>query len=358
MRAGWGTIGYAGTAALTIRDRATVEFTNPRNATGVGIDPFGYVGGSGGAIGVIEVTGAGSSLSIASDTYIGVFGTGSLEYGPSDPRHAPYSLTVGAYGSGSLTISDGAAVSADYYTNVGRNRPHWGLSSGTPKVVNPFNYVPGGIRHSDFPLRDGTGVLNVPGTGSRFTGNTMNVGADTGGSGAVNITDGGEVEINTLNVAMVSETSGAVNVSAGSRLDVTWPDQISGGPGRIFVGPDGKLALANGGLATTSITTLWGDLSFNIGDDGTGAAASGLLETSTFILMNNSLFDLTVDSGIDLFNGDLFPLVDYDNWTGSTLFDYMVGGTALQLLDDSIYSTGGYDFLIDYSHIPPAKPEA
>ncbi len=236
-------------------------------------------------------------------------------------------VTLGMGGNGTLTVRDGAVV-----------------ESGTA-VLGSYPFLSGrldvGYDDDDyFPESGGVGIANVTGAGSQWNVNGTLV-VDGGGTGYLNITDGGVVrsfggviggEFDVLGVAFVSGNN--------SRWDAA---------DNIYVGSfgNGTLTVANG--ATVSAAEGEGDIvlgaglgTLNIGN-GTGA---GRLDVARVVgglsqVLKRSISDdpiIPLAPGILNFNHNEEELEFDTQIVGNVAVNQIGSGTTL--LDDDVSYTG------------------
>jgi autotransporter-associated beta strand protein/T5SS/PEP-CTERM-associated repeat protein len=162
-------------------------------------------------------------------------GTTSTYDGVDDPWWT-FSLSVGQFRSGSLTINDSSIVS----------------NSGDAVVGNLA-----------------AGAVTVTGAGSRFaTSERLQVGWS--GSGTVDITDGGTVHADTVYIGFISE-SGLVNVGGGAGTSTLGS---YGSPLYVGYSDDGTLNITGGGYVTNAGAYL-GYFSGNHGTVTVGGGSGG-----------------------------------------------------------------------------------
>jgi T5SS/PEP-CTERM-associated repeat protein len=309
-------IGSSGTGTLRIQNGGKLTTDNA------------FVGNNAGANGTVTVTGAASawtSTNASNGTIVGYDGTGTfnvlaggtvntvntiLGFGAASSGTAtvdgagstwkqtgaaPLSaLFVGYGGTGSFTVQNGGGVTAvDTYvghlagsngtatvTGVGST---W-TTSGSIFVGNggtgTFNVLSGGIVTSSSDVFLGysagsTGTLNVDGAGSKFTlatGKTFFVGGSgfsgvTSGTGIVNVTNGGTLDMNgTVTLLGVSGGTGTINFDAS-----TWNP---GSAVAVGFSGTGTVNIANGSVATLNGQIIVGDSSTSKGTVAVSGAGS------------------------------------------------------------------------------------
>jgi fibronectin-binding autotransporter adhesin len=195
-----GAIAHSGAAALVgslAGDAATLNVTDGGSVTSSTLT----LGEAAGAQGSVSVTGAGSS-----------WGAGS-------------SVTVGNFGSGTMNVLNGGAIT---------------VTVGNPTDPLTRNYV---ARSAG-----STGVVNVDGAGSKWTSNNSLRIADYG-TGTFSITNGGAVTAKQVTLGYFAGSSGVLNVSgAGSSLtasDFLYVGLYASGPGSTA---GGEVNISDGGL--------------------------------------------------------------------------------------------------------------
>ena len=263
----------AGTSAFTIQNGSTLSAT----ATGTN----STIGNFAGANATLNVTGAGSSWSVAGIT------------------------NVGNNGTGTLNITNGGAVSA---TNA------LGLAFGGTSGTGTLNLASGGtFTTSSASVRNGT--ANVSGTGSVWNaGSLLTVGTNSSLNGTLNVQSGGVVTAAgniSLGGQSLSNRTGigtATITGAGSQL-------ISSAALNIGLAGQGTLTVSNGAVATANTV--------NMATGATGNATLGL--ASGGVLATQSL---TAGAGTAQVNFDSATLRATAN---NTAFISGFTGTALNI---------------------------
>ncbi|MFG1418080.1 autotransporter-associated beta strand repeat-containing protein, partial [Xanthobacter sp. V0B-10] len=291
------TVGYYGHGALVVSDGATVTS---------GYGTLGYYGGS---VGTATVTGIGSTWDMGSDgAYVGYEGTGSL--------------TISAGGkvlsASSYVGSDADAPGTVLVTGTGST---WDLGSHDVSIgysgagtVSSLTVADGGTVTSGSGYlgvySNAIGIATVTGAGSSWNlgTSTLYIGYD-GGTGTLNIENGGTVTSGAAILAETSSSPGTANVTgAGS----TW----NLGIGSLSVGASGTgvLTVSNGGTvlsgesyigeyggASGAATVTGTGSTWNL---GTGALYVGSGATGTLLVadggtvQNTGNVHLGVDAGV------------------------------------------------------------
>jgi len=267
---GYLTIGNYGDGELTVSNGGDITNANS-----------GYVGRRTDSVGVVTVTGSGSTWTNSDALAIGFEGNGTLNVeagghvhsvnntliGDQDTSVSTATVTgagstlssdaaviVGQLGEGTLTVENGGLVTADALI-----AGHLGGSDGTINVVGPNAQVNSAslLRIGD----DGTGALLVSGGG--VVTNTSNgfVGAATGGRGTATVTGSGSQFNNsgTLYVGgQYNDTVGVLTLTDDGTV------AVGGGAGTL------RIADHSGATGTLNIGSVSGD----------AAAAAGTLNAA------------------------------------------------------------------------------
>ncbi|MBI1262019.1 MAG: autotransporter domain-containing protein [Rhizobiales bacterium] len=255
-----GTLQIDGTLGGVLSGAQRVEngaFVIKNGGVAVNLTEDSTVGTDNGDVGAATVTGVGSSWVNSHDLFVGDFGTGTL------------------------TITDGAAVSNDN-AFVGKDA----VATGTVNVAgstwsnNSFLYIgfegaatlnveSGGSVDSESSVigyqSGSSGTVTVTGAGSSLTSQTMLVGDR--GNGALTVADGGEASIEYGYVGGETGTGAVTVTGAGSSLTSS---------NELVVGDftTGTLTIAEGGVVQSSAGIV--EVGKELGGDGTlniGAAA-------------------------------------------------------------------------------------
>jgi T5SS/PEP-CTERM-associated repeat protein len=361
-------VGVDGTGTLTVRNGATV-----------GGATFLSVGRNPGSVGVVNLSGPGSSIALS-----GIASAAAAAIAAAVVEGQAAFMGVGSLAEGAVNITNGAALTVD---------------AGGPVASDDLG--PGFNIGGSLPLigGGGTGRITVDGAGSelRVAGDFGFFAVGRDGTGSLDVTGGGQVILENLDgaaegyVGVTARSDGTVSVSgdgsvldAGSLLAVALDfDLDPGGTGTVTVsdggrvvaddigvGPDGTLAgdsvfagdvtVAGGTVAPgLSIGTLAieGDLvfagglldievggtdvgQFDVLDVNAGAAGPGSADLNAVILQFSFL------DGFAPANGDAFLFVTAD--AGATLDAANVGVALVGVASDFAFNltagAGGVTF--------------
>ncbi|WP_246201793.1 autotransporter outer membrane beta-barrel domain-containing protein [Budvicia diplopodorum] len=261
-------VGFYGNAELTISDGGVVN----SKASAIGVDA--------GSSGVALVSGVGSQLNSNGHLYVGLEGNGklnilnggtvsagnyysSIAYTASSTGQATVSgagsqwndsdeLTVGYYGDGSLTISDGGVVNSA----MGYIAHHEGSSgvvnvSGVGSQWNSGSALHVGYRgYSDLKISDGgvvnsdtgsiaynagsIGMVTLSGAGSQWN-NNLDLTVGHSGNAFLVITDGAEVSAGSVYLANDSGSIGVVSIGNRGLAGTLNAANLTGGDGAASV---------------------------------------------------------------------------------------------------------------------------
>lgn len=255
----------AGTGSASIRNGGRLEIDDRTQVLSSGNQTGMMVGNSAGSLGTMNISGPGSTVLIAGSTgrtpFIGVGRDG---------------------GSGQLTISAGGRLE---------------VSSEHTSVPDPNGYLPGdalfltvGQRFAGGDGLPSVGVLNVTGAGSELVmsgaaDRIIQVGRGDGGSGTLNISQGGTVRTLAVLVGDGAGATGTLNMNGGVLLV---DGQRNGGPSPggagISIGRgDGGTGIANignGSVVVVNSTGVGGGIgvggsTINPGGNGTLLVSGG-----------------------------------------------------------------------------------
>ncbi|PJG52832.1 autotransporter outer membrane beta-barrel domain-containing protein [Bradyrhizobium forestalis] len=311
------SVGYSGAGTLTIRNGGAVS------------NQSGHVGRGAGATGTVTVDGAGSSWTNHIALYVGNSGTGTLAIqnggivsngadayigmnsgaigtvtvdGAGSSWTDGANLFVGQSGTGTLTISNGGAVSNGADGHIGANA-------------------------------GATGTVTVAGAGSSWTNaGTLSVGE--AGTGTLTIASGGTVSNTT---AVIGASSGATGTVTVTGTGSSWTNA-----GNLTVGQDGSgtLAIAGGAVVSNAV----GAIGANAGSAGTvtvsGAGSSWTNSTILYVGQSGTgtltiSGGATVSSVIGLIGADFFTTGTVtvtgagSSWTNSSSLDVGQDGSGV-----------------------------
>ncbi len=308
-----GTINHGTSGDVTIGDvngdNGTLLITNGGTVS----DHFGVIGQSGGSAGTVTVDGLGSSWTNAGVLNVGYQGTGVLHIsnhgnvtvtdittiadiagshgtvtvdgGGSSFINSTY-LYVGAAGTGSLTITNGGAVSSPN-TSIGNNTGGIGtvtVSGTNSSLTNSSTLYVGSAGNGTLIVNSGgrvtnnqgeignnpggTGTAIITGTGSIWSSQFTDVGLST--TGSLSVASGGSFAGNVMSIGRLSGVTGTVTVDGiGSSMALS---------GNLLLGNEGTgLLTVSGGAAASDFGS---SLGFVAGSSGT-ATVTGAGSTWT-----------------------------------------------------------------------------
>ena len=279
------TVGGSGAGALTVRDGGVVSNSG------------GTVGSLAGSSGAVTVSGAGSQWTNSGNLTIGNRGAGALAVLDGGAVSSSQGL-IGAYARGAVDV-DGAGSSWTM-----RDGLTIGVYTGGEGTLNVTRGGKLSMSANTTAISIGnspgaTGVVNVDGAGSALTINGPSIVA-RGGTGALNITNGGVVTI-TGNTMVELDTGAVATVrvdGAGSRWNISgYLDVGYGGTGAMHITNGGVVSSGSGYIAselgTDNIVTVDGPGStwanggaLYIGSAGRGALTirnGGLVTAPTLV---------------------------------------------------------------------------
>lgn len=349
-------VGKTGTGTLTISDGGTASTR------------YAYIGYDSGSTGSVTVTGPNSSWTTNStDLYVGLDGTGTLLIADgadvlSDSGSIGYGsisegtvtvtgsgstwdidgsyLDIGADGTGTLAVADGAVVTTTGYIYVG----HYTSSEGT---------------------------VTVTGDGSQLS-TDLNVSVGFRGTGTLTVSDGATVTAGsgsrTVAIATLSGSTGTVNIGAAAGETAAAAGMIeaatiefgSGNGTLVFNHTDDDYeldtAIVGGGTleAYSGTTLLSGDLSSFTGDteihggtlsfNSTYSGAISVLSGGT-LGGNGTLSDVTLSSGATVAPGNSIGTLNIAgnlSFVSGTTYAVEVddGGSVAGTNNDLLHATG------------------
>ncbi|HEX2473824.1 MAG TPA: hypothetical protein VHK01_03700, partial [Lacipirellulaceae bacterium] len=332
-------VGESGTGTLTIENGAVVS--SDEGLLGVN-EALGFAG-----LGIVVVTGSGSNWNMQEGLDVGIEGAGRLTIeaggsvsnivgsiglltagatgevtvtGAGSRWTNSHLLQIGVFGSGTLTIAEGARV-----TNTSSNLAFNAGSSATVTVtgtgsqwINSENLDVGLRDVANVTIADGgsvtnvvgriginaeaTGIVTVTDPGSTWE-NSGDLFVAEDGEATLNISNGGNVENLAGRIADQSDSMGVVTVTGA---DSTWTNNSSLQVGRIG---EGELHIESGGRVTSRSSSIglanvaigevtvtdegssWTNLSLIVGDSGRGGlviSEGGVVTSDTNGLVANS----------------------------------------------------------------------
>ena len=352
---GWMSIGNgnAGTGTLTMKDNANLYVGSDFNVTDTGtsvgnLTMQGNAVASGNAVYFGKSSGSLATVTISGGTLIARGGD----------------LQMGASGSATLTQTGGTVIGTNWIS-IGRNGGGTGvynLSAGVLMKVNPTNNTRLNV------AENGTGTLNVSGTGSVVVG--VPTGADldvcsASGSGTVNLNGGsiavgrishfgsGTAVFNFNGGTLIAEPGSVSNFMAGltSANIVTNGATIDSGTNVINIaqalldgtGGGGLTKLGAGTLYLNGVNTYTGSTLVNagtLGGSGTIAGPVTVASGGTLAAGNSAMGTLTINNALTFSSGSS-AFFRINNNTGGTNNDLVSGLTAVTYSGTLVVSNSG-----------------
>ena len=384
------TVGLAGTGQLSILDggRLTVDDSSSAGygAFSVGGNGSQDFGGPPAGTGTLVVSGAGSELAILSShgTFVvghATDGTGTLTVGAQGKVSAqsgyvglrPDSVgVVDISGAGTtMTLAGKDAAGIGSFLAVGLsgtgtlNISNAGLLSIQPASGATGGLTAGGIISQGAGEPAGIGIVNVSNAGRiEIVGDTsidMGLGSHPGGSGTLNVTSGGKVSISRpvapapgdtsgLYVGLAPGAQGAALISgAGSSLDAGVFIGVGVALDKVGNGGSGVLTVRDGGIAMGDLVRIGAGGRLN----GNGLVIGNLINAGGVIAPGNSPGTLTIQGSLTS-NGkieievfglaagefDVLAVMGNADFTGSTV-DFIFGNGFLPKQGDSFVFLSG-----------------
>ncbi len=217
-----------------------------------------FIGTETGSVGLVTVTGVGSSLLSNDDLGVGGFGTGTLQVEAGGTVSVDLAFigggasgTVNVTGTGSnLNVSNGGILG---FSNVGE-----------------LNISNGGVTNFGGDLRlgqsaTGDGRLIVDGTDSTYLGSGTQVTVGEEGAGTMTVRNGGELAVDSIFVGNVAGSSGTLNVDGTGSVVTTAQGvtvassgnavvNVTNGGLMAFSGPEPGFGIAENTGSTGSVT--------------------------------------------------------------------------------------------------------
>lgn len=286
-------VGSSGTGTLNVLSGGHVV------ATGMN------VGNDNGAVGNVNLSGTGSQISLGATGELQIGGptgsAGTVTVGNGATFNTGFTIIGTSAGStGTLTVTGPGSTFNNTFTAVGM---FIGLSgSGALNVLNGgLVNVGTGIAAAASTSSTGSATITVSGAGSTFENGTLRLG--TSGPGTMTISDGGLVTTSSSasNAVVVggNGANGSVTVrDAGSRWTVT---------GGIDIGSTatatGTLIVQNGGAVSANNMSVGYTTTANTGSVTVTGANASLTTTNGFVVGDSGTGTLTISNGGAVTNG-------------------------------------------------------
>ncbi len=340
-------VGYSGTGTLNV------------NSGGTATTDTALVGFRPGVTGSVNVQDSGSTFSASGQTVVGAWGTGNLNItnggqvttdtlsvGGFDPT----TITLAADVAGGLTNPNGTGQvtvtgTGSSLSITGQNPLTLGAGgtgtltvSNGGQVTSPDNFVGGYLKFTEDPVShvrnvsilSGTGTAQVTGAGSQWHTNALVVGV--GGAGTLDISNGGQADSHLAAVGMGAQSTGTATVTGSGSAWTIAPGtdpQTDTGHGALMVGGwgQGTLTVASGGRVDAAKMAIGGfdlatisdaNMVWNFGTPtGTGTvtvtgAASGtasqlnMTDSGPLVVGYSGAGTLNVNAGGHVASGDGF----------------------------------------------------
>ena len=268
----------------------TVNITNGGTLTTTNLQNIGQTDTAGAGTATVNISGAGSTWTIAA--------------GPDAGHSGNLVVGNGAGAHGTITISDGGKLSYSSLVNGPALIGHGGTGTVTVTGVGSiFESVKGATVGN---AAGSTGTLTVTnGAAATFTTNNLIVGYQ-GGTGTLNISNGGTVtSAISVFVGNTAGSNGTLNINGGGQLNITngWLEVGAQGNATATIDGQGSQVNANGfvvGTVQTGTATLSNGAVVNSGTFATigQAAGTGTLNiTSGGKLITGSVISVGWDRG-------------------------------------------------------------
>ncbi|HFQ8225505.1 TPA: autotransporter outer membrane beta-barrel domain-containing protein [Citrobacter freundii] len=312
------TVGQSGTGTLNITDSGVVN-SSGAGAVGAGANSIGEVNVSNGGLwDLINASGIRQTLTVgnygtgtlnistggavtAGVTTVGgaVGGSGTVNVSGVDAALNTTALTVGSYGQGLLTIANNGVVNSTGAGLVGSIAN----STGTANVSSggQWNLINNGVAQNLTVGNNGTGTLNVS-TDGRVSAGTTAIGGTTTGVGAVKV-DGTSAVLNTTTLTVANLGQGTLTITDSGRVNSTGAGVVgtaANSTGTVIVDGTGSQwdltgTLTTGGSGTGTMTlTDNARVTSQGGTIGNAGAGTGTVDVSTGAEWNNGNGTLTV----------------------------------------------------------------
>ncbi|MCP5530621.1 MAG: autotransporter-associated beta strand repeat-containing protein [Opitutaceae bacterium] len=368
----------AGATGLTVRNGATVTggqlgfdsadaaTTALRVESGGKIDEVAFltVGNNPDAVTRAEISGAGSSVTVAALSLIGAGGLGQITVSDGGTLDSP-ALLIGLDGIGQLTINDGGTVNtgaillgADFIVPQPFTTGSIELNAGGVLRVHgetgefPIPGIVSEVESASFTLAGGT--LEVV-TNNLSVAVSTTLGSDT--ASTVDVDPGLTATFN----AVIGGGGGLTKTGAGT-LTLNAANSYTGNTtineGTLVLGADGVIASTTLIVGNDAIFDVSAVADFTVGEfqtlGGTGSIEGALtLGSGATLAPGNSPGTLTFSDGLTLeagaiLNFELGTVSDLIAVTGGTLTGPSSGSVMLNLADSGGFTAGIYT-LFDYT---------
>ena len=269
--------GYSGVGTMSIFDGRVIESV------------FGFIGYKSSSLGEVTVDGPGSTWTNSNGLYVGHYGSGTLNITDGGAVSDRNGYIGGSRSTGEVTVDGPGSTWTNSYAI------YVGSSFGSSAIMNVTGGGAVSSEHGSIGIASSsTAEVIVDGPGSMWTTSSLWVGSR--GSGTLNITDGGAVSSEDGAIGFMS----SYTVDPGSLGEVTvdGPGSTWTNSNGLYVGHygSGTLNITDGGLVSVA-----GSLTIDYDEDGDGfinIATGGML--ALYGDNDDSLFDfLRLINGTD-----------------------------------------------------------
>lgn len=277
-------VGTYGTATMTIVGGGQVQSRG------------GHIGQHAGSAGAASVSGTGSAWNLFTGLIVGgqFGGSGTLTITDGGAVTADQGVQIGAWGTGAVTVTgQGSSLIAGSDVMVGQG------DGGTGELtVSNGATVTSHRAHVGYP--GASGSVTVTGAGSVWTlGDMITLGAQNGGTGEMLIADGGVVRMSESNFSK-SVRIGSGN-GAWGRLALTGAGSLLSFDGPLYVGysetSEGELSIANGARVESGVGAIGGYYANSLASGVVSVTGAGSVWSSSGYIHLRQLGRLTVSDG-------------------------------------------------------------
>ena len=258
----------------------------------------GYIGYNSGSTGIVTVSGSGSTWTNNYDLVVGLYGAGTLNISGGGTVASPDGC-IGCYSGSTSTVTVSGSGST-WIISSGLDVGYVG-GSGTLNISNGGTVTTGGGYIYIGSESGSTGIVTVSGSGSTWA-NSGSLDVGNVGNGKLSITNGGSVSNNDCYIANNAGSTGTVTLDgAGSKWTTGSLDVGSFG--------NGKLSITNGGSVSNNDCYI----ANNAGSTGTvtlDGASSTWATSGSLYVGNSGAGTVTQTGGINSVGGTFWLACD------------------------------------------------